>query len=70
VSESTPGGPVMVNLVTYTGNRQEGLIGAITATLGVVLPSFIIILLVVALVKDVYVNIKLVLSQFNRKGVK
>src|SRR5690625_1037375 len=45
ISESTPG-PIMVNMATYIGNSQAGLPGAILATLGVVLPSFIVILLV------------------------
>ena len=45
VSESTPG-PIMVNLATFVGQSQGGLLGAIIATLAVVLPSFIIILLV------------------------
>lgn len=51
VSESTPG-PIMVNLATYVGSSQAGLLGAVTATVAVVLPSFIIILLVMALLKN------------------
>ena len=50
VSESSPG-PIMVNLATYVGSSQAGMLGAIVATLAVVLPSFIIILLVTALLK-------------------
>ena len=50
VSESTPG-PIMVNLATYVGSSQVGMLGAIVSTLAVVLPSFIIILLVTALLK-------------------
>ena len=45
VSESTPG-PFAVNMATYVGNEQYGILGAFFATLGVVLPSFIIILIV------------------------
>ena len=45
VSESTPG-PIMVNLATYVGSTQAGLGGAFLATLAVVLPSFILILLI------------------------
>ena len=45
VSESTPG-PIMVNMATYVGSSQAGLLGAAVATLAVVLPSFVIILLV------------------------
>ena len=51
VSESTPG-PIMVNLATYIGSNQGGVLGAVIATLAVVLPSFIIILLVTALLKS------------------
>ena len=45
VSESTPG-PLAVNLSTYIGAETGGLLGAFCATVGVVLPSFVIILLV------------------------
>ena len=59
VSESTPG-PIMVNMATYIGSSQGGLLGAVVATLGVVLPSFFIILLVstllAAAIKNRYVQ--------------
>lgn len=55
ISESTPG-PIMVNLATYVGSSQGGLLGAIIATLAVVLPSFIIILLVMACLKNALKN--------------
>lgn len=45
VSESTPG-PFAVNMATYVGTEVGGLLGAACATLGVVLPSFIVILIV------------------------
>lgn len=45
VSESTPG-PFAVNISTYIGERTGGIPGALCATAGVVLPSFIIILIV------------------------
>ncbi len=45
VSESTPG-PFAVNIATYTGITVSGLLGAFFATLGIVLPSFLIILAV------------------------
>ena len=51
VSESTPG-PIMVNTATYIGTTQAGVPGAFLATLGVVLPSFFIILLVSILLKN------------------
>ena len=55
VSESTPG-PIMVNLATYVGSSQAGFLGAAMATLAVVLPSFLIILLVTALLKTALKN--------------
>ena len=55
VSESTPG-PIMVNLATYIGSSQAGFFGAVIATLAVVLPSFLIILLVTALLKTALNN--------------
>ena len=45
VSESTPG-PIAVNMATYIGSELGGVPGAVCATLGVVLPSFVIILIV------------------------
>jgi chromate transporter len=45
ISESTPG-PFAVNISTYIGMRMGGIAGAVCATLGVVLPSFIVILIV------------------------
>ena len=55
VSESTPG-PVMVNLATYVGSNQGGLLGAIIATLAVVLPSFFVILLLMVALKTLLKN--------------
>ena len=45
VSESTPG-PIAVNMATFVGSSQGGILGAALATLGVVLPSLVIILLI------------------------
>lgn len=45
VAESTPG-PIAVNMATFVGSSQGGILGAFLATLGVVLPSFAIILLI------------------------
>ena len=55
VSESTPG-PIMINLATYVGSSQAGILGSLAATLAVMLPSFIIILLITALLKTVLKN--------------
>ena len=51
VSESTPG-PIAVNMATFVGSEQAGILGSAVATLGVVLPSFIIILIISALLKN------------------
>ena len=59
VCESTPG-PIAVNMATYVGSVQGqlangvfgGVFGSICATLGVVLPSFLIILAIAALLKN------------------
>ncbi len=45
VSESTPG-PFAINMATYVGSEVGGFFGAVCATFGVVLPSFVIILIV------------------------
>ncbi len=51
VAESTPG-PIAVNMATFVGSSQGGFLGALLATLGVVLPSFVIILLIAALISN------------------
>ena len=51
VSESTPG-PIAVNMATFVGSSQGGILGSLMATLGVVLPSFIIILLICAVIRN------------------
>ena len=50
VSESTPG-PIMINMATYIGSSQGGFLGAVIATLGVVINSFVIILMISKLLK-------------------
>ena len=44
-------GPIAVNAATYIGYEQGGFLGALLATVGVVLPSFIVILIVAAFIK-------------------
>lgn len=51
VAESTPG-PIAVNMATFVGAAQGGILGSFLATLGVVLPSFIIILIIAALIRN------------------
>ena len=45
IAESTPG-PIAINCSTYTGYKKAGIPGAIVATFGMVLPSFLILLLI------------------------
>ena len=45
IAESTPG-PIAINCATYVGYKQRGLWGAIAATLGIVLPSFLVIFII------------------------
>ena len=50
VSEVTPG-PIAINMATYIGSTQAGIGGAAIATIGVILPSFIIMLLISIILK-------------------
>ena len=52
VAESTPG-PLAINMATFIGSSQGGIVGALAATAGVVLPSFVIILIIAALIKNI-----------------
>ncbi|MBO5652709.1 MAG: chromate transporter [Clostridia bacterium] len=51
VAESTPG-PIAVNMATFVGSSEGGMLGALFATLGVVLPSFIVILLIASVIRS------------------
>lgn len=53
VAESTPG-PIAVNMATFVGSSQYGFLGALCATFGVVLPSFVIILLVASVLTRLF----------------
>ena len=55
VCESTPG-PIMINLATYVGSSQAGILGSLLATFAVVLPAFLIILGVVAIMDRFMTN--------------
>ena len=63
VAESTPG-PIAVNMATFVGSSQGGVLGAFLATLGVVLPSFVIILLVASVLTHLlkYAGVKATLG--------
>ena len=56
ICESTPG-PIAINMATFVGSSQGGILGSVCATLGVVLPSFIIIL-IIAMVLNNLLKIK------------
>jgi chromate transporter len=66
ISESTPG-PFAVNMATFIGMESMGFLGAFFTTLGVILPSFIIILLIASLGSR-FLNSKIVNHAF--KGLK
>lgn len=50
ICESTPG-PIAVNMATFVGSSQAGLLGSVCCTLGVVLPAFLIMMLIAAVLR-------------------
>ncbi len=66
VSESTPG-PIAINAATFIGTQTAGVLGSTFATLGVVLPSFMIILLLSACLDIVWTNN---IVQFALRGIR
>ena len=66
IAESTPG-PIAINCATFVGYKQKGIFGALAATLGVILPSFIIIFLI-SLFLDRFLEIAWVANAF--KGIR
>ena len=66
VAESTPG-PIAINIATYVGYKKKGFLGSLFATLGVVLPSLVIIF-VISLVLDRFMDNLYVQYAFN--GIK
>ena len=69
IAESTPG-PIAINSATFVGYKAAGVLGSVCATLGVVLPSFVIILLLSFVLKQ-FSEFKPVVYAFNgiRAGV-
>ena len=66
IAESTPG-PIAINSATYIGYKRAGVLGAAFSTLGVVLPSFIIIY-VISLFLDAFLSFELAAYAF--KGIQ
>lgn len=66
IAESTPG-PIAINCATFVGYRQKGFAGALSATLGIVLPSFVIIYLI-SMFLDNFLEIMLIANAF--KGIR
>ena len=66
IAESTPG-PIAINCATFVGYKQAGFIGAVTATLGMVLPSFAVIY-VISMFLDNFLEIAVIANAF--KGIK
>ena len=66
VAESTPG-PIAINCATFTGYQKAGFLGALVTTVGVVLPSFVIICLI-SMCLDRFLEWTIVANAF--KGIK
>jgi len=66
IAESTPG-PIAINCATFTGYMQAGFAGAVSATLGMITPSFLIIYLI-SIFFDNFLEITFIASAF--KGIK
>ena len=66
IAESTPG-PIAINCATYVGYKQAGFVGSVFSTLGIVVPSFIVIYLI-SMVFDNFLSIAWVANAF--KGIK
>lgn len=66
IAESTPG-PIAINCATFVGYKQAGFIGALIATLGIVLPSFVVIY-VISMFLDHFLELKIIANAF--KGIK
>ena len=66
IAESTPG-PMAINAATYVGYLQAGIVGSVVTTVGVTLPSFVIIYLV-STVLDNFLEIAIIANAF--RGIK
>lgn len=66
IAESTPG-PIAINCATYTGYKKAKFAGALAATIGIVLPSFIVIYLISMFFNN-FLEISIIANAF--KGIK
>ena len=66
VAESTPG-PIAINCATFVGYQQAGFVGSVITTLGIILPSFLIIFFI-SLFLDSFLEITLIANAF--KGIQ
>lgn len=66
IAESTPG-PIAINCATFTGYKKAGVAGALSATLGMVAPSFVIIYLI-SMFLDNFLEIAMIAKAF--QGIK
>lgn len=66
IAESTPG-PIAINVATIVGFRRGGFPGAVAATVGVVLPSFVIIY-IISMFLDHFLEIAVIANAF--KGIR
>ena len=66
IAESTPG-PIAINCATYTGYKKSGIPGALVATLGMIVPSFLVIYFI-SMFLDNFLELTIIANAF--KGIK
>ena len=66
IAESTPG-PIAINCATFTGYKKAGFLGALVATLGMAIPSFVVIYLI-SMFLDNFLELTIIANAF--KGIK
>ena len=66
IAESTPG-PIAINCATFTGYKKAGFVGALAATLGMIVPSFVVIYLI-SMLLDNFLELTIIANAF--KGIK
>ena len=66
IAESTPG-PIAINCATFTGYKKAGFTGALAATLGMIIPSFVVVYLI-SMFLDNFLEVTIIANAF--KGIK